>query len=296
MADLLPTQGRFPYSAIVNRPQFDWPGGHTVAAYIAINVECFAYGTGTGPTLTPGMDPPNSEHRKYSWREYGNRVGFFRLLRALEERELRPCFLLNAYVCHLYPDVVEAIKESGGEVIGHGRTNAEMQGAMWEREEKALIDESTNILADTFGVRPSGWMSPGATQSARTPDLLQEAGYDYTLDWPLDDQPVWLGCRSGRILSVPYPLEINDFPAELSRTHTARQFAAMALDHFDEALENSLECPVVFGASLHTFISGQPHRLHALLPLLDRLAEQRSNLWFTSPGPIAEHFSALDDR
>lgn len=294
MADLLPGQNRYEHVAIVHRPKFEWPGGHSLAAYIAINVECFAYGSGAGATLTPGMDPPASEHRKYSWRDYGLRVGLFRLLDALAQRELVPTFLLNAYVCRLYPDVVEAILESGGEVVGHGRTNAELQGPMWEGQEASLIQESTAILTETFGRPPAGWMSPGATQSARTLDLLADAGYRYTLDWPLDDQPVWLGCRSGRILSVPYPLEINDYPTVLSRGHTARQFAAMALDQFEELLGGALGVPEVFALSLHTFISGQPHRLRALREVLDGIADAREAIWYTTPGAIADVMYGLE--
>lgn len=294
MSDLLPGQPRYEYSALPSRRRYRWPGGQTLAAYLAINVECFAYGTGAGPTLTPGMDPPSSEHRKYSWRDYGARVGIFRLLDALAQYELVPSFLLNAYVCRLYPDIVKAIADSGGEVIGHGRTNAEIQGPMWESQEADLIHESTRIVADTFGRPPAGWMSPGATQSPRTLDLLHEAGYRYTLDWPLDDQPVWLQCRSGRILSVPYPIEINDLPAEISRGHTARQFAAMALDHFEEMLAGPADTPTVYALSVHTFISGQPYRLRALREVLERLADARPGIWFTTPGAIAEHVSGLD--
>ncbi|MGH9099940.1 MAG: polysaccharide deacetylase family protein [Acidimicrobiales bacterium] len=268
---------------------FDWPGGKRLAVYLALNVESFAFGTGTGPTLTPAGDPPNSEHRKFAWRDYGQRVGIWRMVDAFTERKLPVSYLLNAYCCQEYPEIVDSIKQRGEEVVGHGRSNSEMQGGMLEVQEKQLIDDATATLTETFGVQPRGWMSPGATQSSVTLDLLKEAGYEYSLDWPLDDQPIWLDTRSGPILSVPYPLAINDYPNVLSRAHTSEEYARMALDQFDEMLEESARYPLVYGLSLHTFISGQPHQLRALKPVLDRIAGCRSDIWLTSPGHIATH-------
>lgn len=287
----LPRHPRYDYSAIRSRPVYDWPNGARLAVYIALNVESFAWGTGTGPTLTPAGDPPNSEHRKFSWRDYGQRVGIWRLLDAMTERDLPVSYLLNGYSCTEYPEIVQAIKERGEEVVGHGRTNSEMQGSMLEGQERQLIADATAMLTEEFGVPPRGWMSPSATQSRVTLDLLKEAGYEYTLDWPMDDQPVWLRTRSGPILSVPYPLEVNDYPTVLSRAHTAQDFARIALDQFDELLAESRRHPLVFGLSLHTFVSGQPHRLHALRPVLDRIAECRDELWLTSPGQIAGYIT-----
>jgi allantoinase len=290
----LPGHGRYDYSAIPFRPVFDWPEGNGLAVYIVLNVESFAFGNGTGPTLTPAGDPPNSEHRKFAWRDYGQRVGVWRMLDALSEYGLSTSYLLNAYSCAEYPELVQGIKDRQEEVIGHGRTNSEMQGGMPEDEERQLIQDSTEILTAEFGQRPRGWMSPSATQSPVTLDLLKEAGYDYSLDWPLDDQPISLNTRSGPILSVPYPLDINDYPNVLSRSHSAREYSQMVVDQFDEMLLESAQHPMVFGLSLHTFISGQPHRLRALRTVFERMAECRSDIWLTSPGRIADHMAQLD--
>jgi allantoinase len=282
--------GRYDYSPITDRPAFAWPAGSGLAAYVAINVECFAYGGG-GATLTPGADPPHSEHRRYGWRDYGIRVGLWRLLDELAQRAITPTFLLNAYVPQLYPAVAAALTASGGEIVGHGRTNSELQGGLDEADERELIDESTRLLTDAFGTRPYGWMSPGATQSPQTPDLLAENGYRYTLDWPIDDQPVWLRTRGGPLLNVPYPLETNDYPQVLSRGHTGREFGEIALDQLVELRRQARRMPLVYPLSLHPFIAGQPHRLHALLPVLDLLAEHRDEIWLTTPGAIAAHYA-----
>lgn len=286
-----PDSGRYAYRPITDRPAFTWPHGTGLAAYVAVNVECFAYGGG-GATLTPGLDPPNSEHRRYGWRDYGIRVGLWRILDELAERNIPAAFLLNAGVPEAYPQVADALRTCGGEIVGHGRTNSELQGGLAEPEERALIEESTALLSAAFAARPAGWMSPGATQSAHTPDLLAEAGYTYTLDWPIDDQPVWLTTRSGPLLSVPYPLESNDYPQVLSRGHTGREFADLAYDHLTEMLVQAERTPLVYALSLHPFIAGQPHRLHALRKVLDLLAERRDDIWLTTPGAIAERYAA----
>ena len=160
--------GRYDYSPIHLRPAATWPGGKALAVYVAINVECFVSPAGLGPSLQPFLEPPNSEHQKTAWRDYGLRVGFWRLLDLLDEYRLPPCHLLNAYVCDFFPEIADAIRARGEEVVAHGRTNAEAQGGLWEAQELALIRESTDRLEDAFGTRPLGWMTPCASLSRVT--------------------------------------------------------------------------------------------------------------------------------
>ena len=119
-------------------------------------------------------------------------------------------------------------------------------------------------------------------------DLLKECGYTYNLDWPLDDQPIWLHTRAGPLLSVPYPLELND-TLVISRDHTGEDFATIVLDQFEEMLGQAGPQPLVFSIALHTFVSGQPHRLRQLRRVLDAITAHREELWVTSPGAIAAH-------
>lgn len=288
----LAVQDRYIYTPIGARETYRWPNGTSLAVYVAVNVEAFAYG-GYGPTLTPGSDPPNAEHRRYGWREYGNRIGIWRLMEEFAAHEIPAAYLLNAYVPVMYPQLGEAIAAASGEVVGHGRTNSESHGGMSREDERALIEESTELLAKHIGVRPRGWMSPGACQSPNTLDLLKELGYAYSLDWPIDDQPVWLRTDGGPLLNVPYAFEANDYPTILSRGHTASMHAEIALDTFDEQLEQSAKQPLVYSLSLHTFIAGQPHRLRQIRRVLDRIAEKRDQLWITTPGAIADHVAPL---
>ena len=153
--------------------------------------------------------------------------------------------------------------------------------------------ESTEILTRHSGKPPRGWLGPWISQSRVTPDLLQEAGYAYLLDWCHDDQPTWFRTRRGRILSVPYPQELNDIPAIVARQMDAPAFADMIVDQFREMLHQSRGQPLVMGIALHPYIVGQPYRLYHLRRALTEIEAERERLWLTTPGAIAEAFTAL---
>jgi hypothetical protein len=138
-------------------------------------------------------------------------------------------------------------------------------------------------------------MGPWISETRVTPDLLKEAGYSYLMDWPCDDQPFWMRTRSGPILHVPYPVEINDSPAHLNRRHTAADFRQMLTDQFDQMVELSEQQPLVMGLALHTFVVGQPFRLRQLRQALEHIVRhsQAERVWFTRPGAIAAHVLSL---
>jgi allantoinase len=143
------------------------------------------------------------------------------------------------------------------------------------------------------GKAPKGWLGPYLAQSSSTLDLLKEAGYSYVMDWPADDQPFWMRTRAGPILSVPYPLELNDSPSLVFRQHTAREFEEMIIDQFDEMLKRSQRYPLVFSIAVHPFIIGQPFRMQALRRALDHILKWRENLWISTPGEIAGYCGKL---
>jgi peptidoglycan/xylan/chitin deacetylase (PgdA/CDA1 family) len=149
------------------------------------------------------------------------------------------------------------------------------------------------VITRLTGKQPQGWLGPGLAESPVTLDLLKEAGYRYVMDWPLDDQPVWMKTRSGPILSVPYPIELNDLPALVNRHHTGRQFAEMITDQFDEMLEQSKKYPLVCSIALHPFIIGQPFRLRAFRDALRHIMARQDELWITTPGEIARYCTSL---
>ena len=161
-------------------------------------------------------------------------------LELFDELSLPSSVLANSSMYGYAPSLLEAFRKRGDEIVGHGRTNAERQGTLAESEEAALIAEATAAIKhDTRASAPQGWLGPWISQSRTTPDLLHEAGYRYLLDWCMDDQPVWMRTRKGRILALPYPQELNDIPMIVGRKIGGDAFADMIVDNFDEMLEQS---------------------------------------------------------
>ena len=194
---------------IDGRPVYDWPGGKRLAFYIGTNVEYFAFGAGAGSDPAFGAGGRQTQ-RNYAWRDYGHRVGIWRLFDLLDELKLPAAHNLSSLMCDHRPDIVERMKARGDEIIGHGRTQSERQMTMWEGDEARMVADSTSTIEKFYGRRPYGWMGPGMSHTPVTIDVLQEAGYKFVMDWCADDQPFWMKARQGRILSVPYPLEVND--------------------------------------------------------------------------------------
>jgi allantoinase len=290
----LPTHGRYGYSAIEKRSDYDWPDGKRLAFYIGLNVEHFAFmaGLGSDPFQRAGA---RQTQRNFAWRDYGLRVGIWRLFRMLDALKLPATILLNSLVCENYADVIERIKGRGDEVCAHGRTNAETVAGLWEHDEARLIEEATETITRYFGTRPLGWMGPAAAETRVTPDLLVEAGYKYSLGWPVDDQPIWMRTRSGPLLIVPYPMELNDIGTNVHRDHTGAEFGDMVVNQFEEMLEQSEQQPLVMSVALHPFICGQPFRLRALRKALRHCVEHKHSdkVWFTRAGDVAEYCLTL---
>jgi peptidoglycan/xylan/chitin deacetylase (PgdA/CDA1 family) len=285
---------RYDYSPIVDRRSFRWPNDKRLAFYIALNVEDFSFGEGLGHTPTALGPPPDP--RNYAWRDYGLRVGIWRIFDLVEKYKLPMCHLLNAAVCERCPQIVSRIRGRGDEVIGHGYTNSERQSEMDEASEARMIGEATDILFKHFDSRPLGWMGPWIAETLVTPDLLKESGYEFVMDWPADDQPFWMRTRSGPLLSIPYPIEINDSPTMLSRNQPATDFRQMIIDQFEAMLDQSRQHALVFGISLHTFVAGQPFRLHQIAQALEYLNAHsgfQKEVWVATPGDIAQYAASL---
>ncbi len=288
----LPHHGRYDYVPIAGRAVYDWPGGARLAVYVGLNLEHFAWGEGLGAELAPGG--PQPDVLNYAWRDYGNRVGVWRLLDLFGELGWPLSVIANSSVYDHCPAVMDAARRRGDEVVAHGRSNSERQGTLAEAAERALIDEATARLATAEGAAPAGWLGPWISESDATPDLLAEAGYQYLLDWCMDDQPVWLRTRGGgRIMAVPYPQEVNDIPAIVPRGGGAAQFADTIVDQFDEMLEQSADGPLVMGIALHPYIVGQPFRLRQLRRALRHIADRQDRVWLTTAGAIARHAAAF---
>ena len=228
----------------------------------------------------------------YAWRDYGNRVGVLRLADLFAELKLPVSLLVNADMHKHAPQAVAPFPQP--EIVAHGRSNSERQGTLSENDERALIAQASAVIEKNSGSRPRGWLGPWISQSSATPDLLQEAGYSYLLDWCHDDQPVRMKTRKGCILSVPYPQELNDIPQIVARKREGAEFADMIVDAFDALHAESAQRPLVMGIALPAYIVGQPHRFKHLARALNHIARRADErVWFTTSGAIAAHAAAL---
>ncbi len=187
---MLPTHGRYDYSPITGRPVYRWPNAASLAVYFALGVEHYAFNDGMAEDLVPGVPKPDVLNT--SWREYGNRVGAWRVLEAFRDYRLPLGILLNTAVYDHAPELIAACRKAGHEIIAHGHSNSDIMAGMSETAEAAYISKVTERIARVEGVRPRGWASPWIAETLATPDLLDEAGYTYLLDWCMDDQPVWM--------------------------------------------------------------------------------------------------------
>lgn len=283
-ASMLPSHHRYSYSYLADRADYSWPHGKRLAFYVATNLEHFAFKAGVRSS------DARHTHREYAARDYGLRAGLTYLIELFDELGIRVAHNVNSLLYSHRASIFARMRERGDEIVGHGRTNSERQDDMWEEDEALMIREVTELITRHEGAAPKGWLGPARAETNATPDLLQEAGYLYLMDWPCDDQPFWMKTRSGRILSVPYPLETND-----GRKPGAQEFGDMIVNHFEEMLEQSTKRPLVCGIALHPFISGHPFRLRPLRKALAHCVghEKRERVWFTVPGKIAEYCYAL---
>ncbi|KAK9827495.1 hypothetical protein WJX74_005676 [Apatococcus lobatus] len=293
----LPLQmcGRYEYVSINDRRPYTWPKGSKLAVFLALNVEIFTLDDESNIGLIG--DQPAPYVAAYGWKDYGNRVGVWRLLDMFQKLGLPCAMLLNSELYSQCPELMAESRRLGHEVVGHSRTNSEWQGVLPEDEEWAIVRECTATIAKHEGRQPKGWLGAGLSESSVTPDLLTEEGYEYVMDFgTLDDQPIYMSTRSGKpLLAVPYAQDLNDYGAILTRHWTFSQYADAIIDAFDELLRLAKEgeTALVLPISLHTFLVGQPAALKHLRRALEHICKHAKDIWITTPGSIAQHVQQL---
>jgi hypothetical protein len=291
----LPQHSRYDYSALPERKDYSWPNAKRLAFCITTNIECFAFGKGRGHDNAKHGEPQTQ--RNYSWRDYGNRVGIWRLFDLADELQMPLAHNTNSLLYDYAPQIFERLRKRGDEIVGHGRTNSEnIHDFRWEDDERRLLGDVTETFKRNEGKAPKGWMGAGAYENPTTPDLLKEAGYEYIMDWPHDDQPIWMRTRAGPILSVPYPVELNDSPQVVHRQHTGREFCDMLVDQFEEMVEQSADHPLVCNVSIHPYVFGYPFRLRPLRKALQHCFSNKfmDRVWKCKPEDVSDHCRTLE--
>ncbi|MET0293550.1 MAG: polysaccharide deacetylase family protein [Phenylobacterium sp.] len=284
----------YPYSPIVRRPTLAWPGGSRIALIVLLHLEYWDLAAPAGAYVDPrfvgeygSFDP---DYRTWTQRDYGARVGIFRVLELLDRHGLKATVAANSAAVERYPYLVQALKGRGWEFAGHGRYANEMiTGAMGEEAERALIAQSLDGLQAATGARPKGWVGQDYGESARTPRLLAEAGLDYVLDWPNDDQPYLM---EGSLVSIPSQPEWDDVQQLWLRRLPMRLYPEMVGEAFD-TLHG--EGGRVFVLSLHPWLIGMAHRIAYLGQALERIAGF-DGVWNASAAEVAAHFRQAAGR
>ncbi len=288
MPDLFP-----PYTALPTRKKWRWPDDKGLAAWIVINIEHFEFGT-LGTAIQPHLTSL-PEIANYGWRDYGNRVGIWRLFDLFDHYpNVKVTAALNAEICQLYPPIVAAALARGWEIMAHGLNNSRGHAGLDEAAERELIGKTLGVIRESTGQLPQGWLTPGFSITPRTFDLLHAAGVRYLADWVNDDQPYLLPISAGEMVAVPYTMEANDITLCLGARYSGPEFSQAVLDQFDQLLADSLgdSHSRVFALGLHPFIVGQPLRLRYLAEVLQHISTT-NGIWFATGNEIATHFAQV---
>ena len=261
----------FDYRAIVDAPKIRWPKDARVAVWVIPNVEHFHLEIGN----------PAPDVRNYSRRDYGNRVGVWRLMDVLAKHGIRGTVALNAEVGTYYPRIMQAMIDLDWELMGHGLTNSSTMTGLDATQERQLIGETRKVI-ESWGRKMKGWLGPGLTETFNTPDLLKEAGVEYVADWVNDDLPYRF--KNG-LYSIPYSIEINDMPLFNMPSISIEDFKRRICDSFDVLYAEGAQNGRVLGIALHPFLIGAAHRIKYLDEALQYIAGH-DKVWFATGDEI----------
>ncbi len=261
----------FPYQAIVDRPHIQWPNGARLAVWVIPNVEHFHLEAGPG---APDV-------RNYSRRDYGNRVGLWRLMEVLGKHGIRGTVALNSEVGRYYPRIMQALTQAGWELMGHGATNSAMLSGL-SRDQHASVVVQAKTIIEGFGGRMRGWLGPGLTETWDTLDLLRSHGVEYVCDWVNDDLPYRM---NNGLYSIPYSIELNDMPLFNMPSIDIEDFHRRIVETFEVLYDEGRHNARVMGLALHPFLIGVPHRIRYLDRALQHI-KSHDDVWFATGSEI----------
>ena len=271
---------RISYSAMADRSQLQLPEGAKVAVWVVVNIENWDVEKPMARTVLP---PPGGKTHipdipNWSWQEYGMRVGFWRLYKALTSRGIPATLSVNGSVCKQYPRLAGAALEADWEFLGH---------AFYQQPTHLIEDEPSDIkltidaIRDFTGKPPRGWMGPGLTETFETPDYLAAAGIEYVADFPMDDQPFKIKTKTGSLVSIPYTVELNDIPMMVVQHHKAMEFYDRCMDNFERLLDEGEDSARIMAIAVHPYISGTPFRIKYFEKVLDEISKTNGVVMWT---------------
>ncbi|MDP6872671.1 MAG: polysaccharide deacetylase family protein [Alphaproteobacteria bacterium] len=285
---MLREPGLYDYSPFDDRPKITWPDGARVAFWVAPNIEFYEL----DPPLNPGRRAwakPHPDVVPHSHRDYGNRAGFWRMMEAMAKFGVRGSVSLNVAMCQHHPEIIAACNELDWEFFSHGVYNTRYTYTMTEAEERAMMEDVIKTILDCTGQSTDGWLAPALSYTTNTFELLAEYGVKYTCDLFHDDQPQPVNTKSGRLISVPYSLEMNDTVVLSMMGKSSRHYTDILKANFDQLYEEGAENGQVMCIPLHPFLIGQPHRIGNFAEVLDYITSH-DKVWVTTGREIAAHY------
>jgi peptidoglycan/xylan/chitin deacetylase (PgdA/CDA1 family) len=286
----------FAPSSIAGRPALRWPEGKGLAFAILLSLEYYEMQPPPGafiPPNVPGMfgRGPYPDIGSFSRREYGNRVGFFRLRDLLAQLAFPVTAAMDATIAGAYPEIVAAARAQGWEFAGHGLAVTQViSSTMTEADERAYIRRSLDAVERASGTKCQGWHGPEYGESTRTPALLREAGLSYLMDWPNDEQPYRMKTPAGEIVSLPVAMDQDDVYALWQRKLPIERWCAGLEEAVARLAADGRESGRVLVLNLHPWLIGHPHRISQLRKTLGRI-RARDDVWFTNCGAIVDGFT-----
>lgn len=281
---------RIVYSPIRDRPKITWPGDARLAVWVLPNIEHYEYLPVHANVRDPWPRSPHPDILGYGVRDYGNRVGVWRMFELMDKHDIRCTVSLNFSVIEHYPEIFEAMEARNYDYLCHGIYNTRYLWGLAEDEEREVIQDCVEVLRRATGRQLAGWFGPAASFTLNSPDLVAEAGIKYCSDWYHDDQPFPMKVRTGKLITVPYSMDIND--SIEYRNHTeGEEFARMITDHFDTLYAEGAESGRVMAIALHPYLYGQPHRIRHLDRALSYI-KGHDEVWWATGEEIADHYIA----
>ena len=281
---------RYEYSPIARRDPLRFPDGKRVAILMYINVQHFPRDVPESVhALVPTLANRQPDVLNTAWRDYGLRVGVWRLFDTLRRHQIRATANLNLDVCTEYPEVIEQGNSQGWDWVAMSQHGSRYLAELEEGEERAHIQAILAGIEDGTGKRPKGWATPGFAESFHTPDILAESGVEYLCDYACDDQPFPLNVRSGSLISMPYSIEINDMAAFLSIGVSGAEFGRMIRDQFDVLYREGANNGRVLPICIHTFLLGQAFRAKHLDEALEYICGH-DDVWLATAGEVNEWY------
>ena len=297
----MPAQRRFgmdhehyEWSPLVKRGKLRWPGDARVALCVIVNLEHTEWNPPEGSysaALSGGLGVrPHPDYARISHREYGHRVGIFRVLDVLERYGINATVAMDVQTAEKYPYLVSHCRDRSCEIIGHGISASQMiTSNMPEQEELEYIRASVEALRRATGTAPVGWLGPEYGESSRTPALLAQAGISYVCDWTNDEQPYAMTAQAGELCALPIMLELDDVNALSERGVTIDRYRELLKDGFDTLYRDGDKNGRVLVLNLHPWLIGQPFRIGYLDDALGHMF-RRQGVWAATGSEIVDWF------